>query len=143
MTQAGDKSWGDDHHCLVCGSENPIGLKLQFQVVDGALRTHWVGDKRFQGYADVVHGGMISLILDETMVNLPWKRDGVAVVSAELTTRLLAPARIGERLSFIAEAGDTTKKVIMTQGRCLGEGGRLIAQATAKCVRVKNHTLNT
>ncbi|GAG82024.1 unnamed protein product, partial [marine sediment metagenome] len=26
-----------------------------------------------QGFKDIVHGGLIGLILDEIMVNLPWK----------------------------------------------------------------------
>src|SRR5258708_39875722 len=115
----GGVPWADDQHCLVCGKNNPIGLKLEFKLDGRELKTSWVADKRFQGYENVLHGGMIALILDETMVNLPWKRDGVPVISAELTTRFIKPARIGDELKFIAEADDVSKKIIFTRSRCV------------------------
>lgn len=136
-----EQRWSDDKHCLVCGKENPIGLKLEFKLEGRTLCTHWVADKRFQGYENVLHGGMIALILDETMVNLPWKRDSIPVISAELTTRFIKPAKIGEALKFIAEADDVSKKIISTRGRCVNAAGELIAEASAKCVRIKNPQL--
>lgn len=137
----GGVAWEDDHHCVVCGSENPMGMKLEFQVVDGKLRTSWVADKRFQGYADVLHGGILATILDEVMVNLPWKRDGIPVISAEMTVRWIKPARIGERLDFESEVDDTSKRMMAAKGRCLNSKGELVAEATAKCVRLKAHNL--
>lgn len=136
-----EQRWADDRHCLVCGKDNPIGLKLEFKLEGDTLCTRWVADKRFQGYENVLHGGMIALILDETMVNLPWKRDNVPVISAELNTRFIKPAKIGEELRFIAEADDVSKKIILVRGRCLNAEGELIAEASAKCVRLKNHQL--
>jgi uncharacterized protein (TIGR00369 family) len=136
-----EQRWADDRHCLVCGKDNPIGLKLEFKLEGSALATSWVADKRFQGYENVLHGGMIALILDETMVNLPWKRDAVPVISAELTTRFIKPAQIGETLRFVAEADDVSKKIIPIRGRCTNAAGELIAEASAKCVRIKNPQL--
>ena len=138
-----DDPWSDDQHCLVCGKNNPIGLKLEFKLEGRSLVTHWAADKRFQGYENVLHGGMIALILDETMVNLTWKRDAVPVISAELTTRFIKPARIGDELTFSAEADDVNKKIIFTRGRCVNGAGELIAEATAKCIRIKNPNLPT
>ncbi|MES2201791.1 MAG: PaaI family thioesterase [candidate division FCPU426 bacterium] len=140
-TGQGGVPWADDQHCLVCGKENPIGLKLDFVVDGDVLRTTWVADKRFQGYENVLHGGMIALILDETMVNLPWKKHGVPVISAELTTRFLKPARIGDTLHFSSELEDLSKRVIVTRGRCVNAAGELVAEASAKCVRIKNPNL--
>jgi uncharacterized protein (TIGR00369 family) len=140
-TGQGGVQWADDKQCLVCGKDNPFGLKLQFRVEGEALVTEWIAEKRFQGYADVLHGGMIATILDETMVNLPWKRDGVAVISAELNVRFIQPAKIGDHLIFRAEAGDVHKRLIITKGICTTAGGTLIAEATAKCVKIKNPNL--
>ena len=133
--------WADDKQCLVCGSANPIGLKLLFRVEGDELVTEWVAEKRFQGYADVLHGGIIATILDETMVNLPWKRDSVPVISAELNVRFIQPAKIGERLIFRAKAGDVSKRLISTTSICKTASGTLIAEATAKCVKIKNPNL--
>jgi uncharacterized protein (TIGR00369 family) len=138
-----EQRWADDQHCLVCGKNNPIGLKLDFTVEGQSLVTHWKADKRFQGYENVLHGGMICLILDECMVNLPWKRDGVPVISAELTTRFIKPARIGDDLTFTAETLGMGRKIIETRSRCVNSRGELIAEASAKCLRIKNPSLST
>jgi uncharacterized protein (TIGR00369 family) len=138
---AGSLEWSDDHYCMVCGSENPTGLKLNFRLDGDELVTEWVAEKRFQGYADILHGGMISTILDETMVNLPWKRDKAPVMSAELTVRFVRPARIGEKLEFRASCPDSSKRLMLITGRCLGGDGSLVAEASAKCLRIKNPKL--
>jgi len=140
-TGQGGVPWSDDKHCMVCGTSNPYGLKLTFRLEGRALVTEWTAEKRFQGYADVLHGGMIATILDETMVNLPWKRDGIPVISAELNVRYIQPAKIGDHLVFRAEAGDTGKRLITTTGICTTAEGTLIAEASAKCVKIKNPNL--
>ncbi len=133
--QAGE-GWSDDDFCFACGRSNPHGLHLEFKIEDGKIRTSYLPEKKFQGYADVFHGGMIGLILDETMVNLPWKLFGTPVVSAELTFRLKAPARIGERLFFTAEMEPPRGRLILTRGEARREDGTLVAEATAKCMKV-------
>ena len=140
-TGQGGVPWADDQHCMVCGSANPIGLKLHFRVEGGALVTEWVAEKRFQGYADVLHGGIIATILDETMVNLPWKRDGIPVISAEMNVRFIQPAKIGDHLIFQSQAGDASKRLISATSICKTASGTLIAEATAKCVKIKNPNL--
>jgi uncharacterized protein (TIGR00369 family) len=141
-TGQGGVPWADDKYCLVCGSENPFGLKLNFRLEGDELSCEWTAEKRFQGYADVVHGGMIATILDEIMVNLPWKRDGVPVISAELTVRYLHPAKIGEHLIFRSQVSDTAKRLITATGTCRTSEGVLIAEASAKCMKIKNPNLS-
>jgi acyl-coenzyme A thioesterase PaaI-like protein len=129
--------WLDDHYCIACGKDNPIGLKLEFVIEGDTIHADWIPDKRFQGYADIVHGGMITLVLDEVMVNLPWRKLGVPVVSAEMTVRLKQPGKIGEKIRFSARMDDPNRKIILTSGLAQGEDGRVIAEATAKCVKVQ------
>jgi acyl-coenzyme A thioesterase PaaI-like protein len=132
----GEVTWVDDHWCIACGQENPHGLKLRFEVADGRIRTSCKFGKHFQGYAGVVHGGMLGLVLDEVMVMLPIRTLKVPVISAEMTLRLKEPARVGEKLIFTAEMEDKGR-MILTHGEARREDGTLVATATAKCVRVK------
>ena len=63
----------DDLMCFVCGKNNPCGLKLNFVLdKDRILKTEFTFAKIHQGFKDIVHGGLIGLILDEVMVNLLW-----------------------------------------------------------------------
>ncbi|CAN5553827.1 hypothetical protein BH10BAC6_BH10BAC6_00630 [soil metagenome] len=58
-----------DNQCVGCGAGNPYGLGLSFEVNDstGGVRTWIRPDVRLQGSMSTVHGGFVSLLLDETM----------------------------------------------------------------------------
>ena len=58
----------DDKHCFVCGEKNPNGLNLTFSFREGKVVTEFILHKTYQGYKDIVHGGIISTLLDESMV---------------------------------------------------------------------------
>ena len=143
LTKQGQSAvpWEDDQHCLVCGSQNPIGLKLDFRLEGDQLKADWKSDKRFQGYADVVHGGILSAVLDETMVNLPWYKTGKPVISAELNVRCRNPAKVGETISFSSWMDEPRRSMVLTHGKAVGEDGRLLAESTAKCVFIKDNRL--
>ncbi len=53
--------------CFICGLQNPIGLKLAFYEDHEAdhVRADFTVSEDFQGYPGVVHGGIVSAILDE------------------------------------------------------------------------------
>ncbi len=133
------ESWEDDHMCFACGSKNPRGLHLEFAFHgERGLRTEYTPGKEYQGYCDVVHGGFLGLLLDEVMVNLPWKREGRPVVSARYAVRLVRPAPVGERLILTAEPdGEPRHDLIPVKGEARLGDGTLIATATAVCVRVR------
>ncbi|MEK6646113.1 MAG: PaaI family thioesterase [Candidatus Firestonebacteria bacterium] len=130
--------WVDDGMCFVCGKKNPDGFKLDFKINDNkTITTQWTPEKKYQGYADIVHGGIIGVFLDETMVTLPWKLLNVPVASAQMTVRFKKPAKIGETLFFTGEiVGDINQKIINTKADAKTSDGTLIAFATGKCVRV-------
>ncbi|MCD6099735.1 MAG: PaaI family thioesterase, partial [Candidatus Marinimicrobia bacterium] len=77
----------DNNKCFVCGSDNERGLKLSFKVGDGKANTEFISPPHLQGYDGILHGGIISTILDEVMV----KATGEKVVTVELTVKFLKP----------------------------------------------------
>ena len=127
----------DDMNCFVCGDKNEHGLHLKFDIdKDNAMHTEFIPQKHHQGFKDIVHGGLIGLILDEIMVNLAW-RMGKNVVTAELNVRLKKIAKISQKLSFRGWIDKEDSKIIYTKAEAKNEHGRIIAIATAKCLRVK------
>jgi uncharacterized protein (TIGR00369 family) len=74
--------------CFVCGRENPIGLGLEFYEDPAAnqVRAEITIPDQYQGYPGVVHGGIISAILDEV--------SGRAVMLQEGDERLMATLRM-------------------------------------------------
>jgi len=74
-------------NCVVCCSTNNKGLHLEFVPSNdgGVTATFWC-DEAFEGYRGVLHGGVISSILDGAMGHCMFARGQVAV-TAEMTTR--------------------------------------------------------
>ncbi len=126
----------DDRMCFGCGHKNPHGLNLKFSVArdQRSIRCRWTPAKEFQGYAEIVHGGILGLILDEIMLNLLWITKRPAV-TAELTVRFKKPARVGEPIDFKAHV-ESEKGRVIRMASAAHAGGRLIAEATAVCIRV-------
>jgi len=70
-------------NCFVCGEKNPGGLQLSFQIDEEkqTLKTIFVGKPVFQGYDGIVHGGIVSTLLDEAMAKLAYELGYNAVYS--------------------------------------------------------------
>ena len=127
----------DDKMCFGCGRKNPRGLRLKFSVARNkqSIRCRWIPAKEFQGYAEITHGGILGLILDELMLNLLWITKRPAV-TAELTVRFKRPAHVGEPIDFKAHVQSETGRVVRMASEAHAADGRLVAAASAVCIRI-------
>jgi uncharacterized protein (TIGR00369 family) len=88
---------GEAHaNCVVCGPPSECGFGLKFAVSeDGGVWATFGCDRRFEGYAGILHGGVVSCLLDGAMTNCMFAQ-GYERVTAELNVRFLRPVLIGE-----------------------------------------------
>ncbi len=129
----------DDHYCFGCGMDNPQGLRILWQVDGKSVTAEYVTEKKFQGWKDIVHGGILATLLDEAMTRLAWVACGGAL-SAEITVRYVAPAKIGEKLYIAARVIEENRKVVHLQSVVHAQRAAapfLIARATGKAMKVK------
>ena len=56
-----------EHNCFACGTLNAGGLGLVLHVEPGRSWTELALDRRFEGWENVIHGGILCTILDEVM----------------------------------------------------------------------------
>jgi uncharacterized protein (TIGR00369 family) len=124
----------DDHYCFVCGEDNPSGLHLKFSLLDGIVRTEFIPRKIHQGYKDIVHGGIISALLDEAMVKAALLQ-GMPAVTAEITVRFRSPLPAGKRVFVEAAIIKLNKRIIETTGTMKKSDNTLIAESHAKLLR--------
>jgi acyl-coenzyme A thioesterase PaaI-like protein len=54
-----------EYHCCGCSPTNPIGLKLTFWEEGEWIYAKWTPDKWYEGYLNVLHGGIQATLLDE------------------------------------------------------------------------------
>jgi uncharacterized protein (TIGR00369 family) len=124
----------DDHFCFVCGEKNPIGLHLSFSLHDGKITTEFVPEKIHQGYKDIVHGGIISALLDETMVKAALLQ-GMPAVTAEISIRFKNPLVSGEKVLVEASIVNMHRKIIETSVVAKKADNTIIAEGRAKLLR--------
>ena len=126
----------DDGYCFVCGPKNPIGLKLVFSFDGKTIKTDFIPRKEHQGYVDIVHGGIISTLLDEVMVKLAIEL-GMPAVTAQMDIRLKKALKVGQKITVTAEIIKDTKKVLTSYAKAVTDDGVNIADATGKLIKVK------
>ena len=82
----------DSHsHCLMCGNENPFSLRLCFNTdAEGIVHTVFKGHEGLQGYKGILHGGVISSLLDAAMTNCLFHQ-GIEALTGDLHVRFLKP----------------------------------------------------
>ena len=124
--------------CFVCGPNNPAGLHLSFAWDGDTYWTDWTPLPIHQGWGDRAHGGLLATVLDETLSRAALDRHGLVWVTAELTTRLTRPARIGEALRVSARVLTVRPRLIVCEGevRRLSDD-TLVAWGQAKLMRAR------
>jgi uncharacterized protein (TIGR00369 family) len=55
----------EGYNCFGCSPDNPLGLKLKFFEDGEELVSEWDPENRFQGYHDILHGGIQATLMDE------------------------------------------------------------------------------
>jgi acyl-coenzyme A thioesterase PaaI-like protein len=88
-----------DDYCFVCGKDNPKGFKIQVRYLEAemAAETELSLPREFQGWADVIHGGILSTFLDELMAHAVWHFAGPGL-TLSLEVRFHAPLKPDEAI---------------------------------------------
>jgi acyl-coenzyme A thioesterase PaaI-like protein len=86
-----------DNYCFVCGQDNPKGFKIKVRYLEDetAAETELSLAKEFQGWADVIHGGILSTMLDELMAQAVWHFAGPGLTLG-MEVRFHAPLKPDE-----------------------------------------------
>ncbi|HUL37480.1 MAG TPA: PaaI family thioesterase [Thermodesulfobacteriota bacterium] len=115
-------------NCFVCGENNPNGLRLSFEIDKErqTLKTTFISSPTFQGWDGIVHGGIISTLLDEAMAKLVYEL-GYQAVTASLEIRFKEPAPILEPLNVHGEITEVSKRLIRAKAHVTKKDGTILA----------------
>lgn len=119
------------NRCFGCGPHNPLGLKLKFNIDGDTLTTECTPDAVFQGWPGLVHGGILSLILDEVMNNVIYL-NGTPCITASMNIRLKKPVKVEETLYITAHITRKSRKIMESKARICLKDGSIIAEGTSK-----------
>lgn len=128
----------DDHWCFGCGRLNPTGLHLTFwhDEQSGTTFTDWTPEARHQGFPGIVHGGLVSTLLDEVM---GWaiSHQGIWAVTGKLDVTFRKPVEIGATTRVSARiTGDRGRTLLLHGSVRRAADNVVLAEASAIFVRV-------
>lgn len=55
----------EGYNCFGCSPNNPLGLRLTFYEENDEIISSWIPDINFQGYFNLLHGGIQATLMDE------------------------------------------------------------------------------
>lgn len=115
-------------NCFVCGENNPNGLRLSFEVDKERqrLKTTFIASPTFQGWEGIVHGGIVSTLLDEAMAKLVYEL-GYQAVTASIEIKFKKPAPILEPLLVFGEVTEVSKRLIRAKAHMAKKDGTILA----------------
>lgn len=123
--------------CLLCGEDNPWSLRLDFKVIDeGEVGAVFQAHEKLQGYAGILHGGVISALLDSAMAHCLFHQ-GIQGLTAELRVRFLKPMPWETPIELRAKLDESRPPLYQVKAE-LKQKGILVAKAQAKFF---NHSL--
>ncbi len=132
-----DSDFRDDRGCFVCGEANPVGLRLRIRT--DAARGESAAEVTFpatlQGWAGIVHGGLLATVLDEALIYAAGAA-GHACVTGEITARFVKPASTGVPYSLRGRFVEDRGRIVRAESFLLDRDGQEIARATGKLFKM-------
>jgi acyl-coenzyme A thioesterase PaaI-like protein len=117
--------------CFVCGPQNAKGLQLRFEMgADGEAIARWKPDSAFEGAEGIIHGGIVSTVLDEAMSKAIAAR-GWKAFTCELRVRLRRHVTTGGTFTIRGWVVEKRKRRVLAEALLAGPEGDEYAHAWA------------
>lgn len=124
-----------DNKCFACGTENPIGMHLSIKEDENGVYAPIRLNNLFQGYQQVIHGGIVSTILDEMAVWASFKK-GHKAVTAEMNVRIKKPMLADNEYIASGKVLNVKHKLVLAQAEIKDIDNNLVACAEVKLIKV-------
>jgi uncharacterized protein (TIGR00369 family) len=116
---------------VVCGAANAKGLQLQFEGTgDESVKAMFKCDRTYEGYAGILHGGIISSILDGAMGNCMFRR-GLTAVTVEMIIKFKYPVETEKEATVTAHITRTAHPLYLLEAE-IRQDEKIKATAKAK-----------
>jgi acyl-coenzyme A thioesterase PaaI-like protein len=120
------------NRCVVCGLENPHGLRIQYvRERDGAITAEWRPTESWEGFEGIVHGGIVSTVLDEAMSKAVAAMNCEAL-TGELKVRFRRYVVAGENLRIRGWVVAKVKRLVQAEATLTAADGSERAHAWAR-----------
>ena len=127
--------------CFVCGRDNPAGLHMHFFTDEqGRVHADYTPHENHQGYPGVMHGGLITTMLDEIMGRAAIANE-VWCMTAKLEIRFRKPVPVDAPLKLVGEIKKSAGRLIEGHGEVRLADGTLAVEAAGTFVKIPDAQL--
>jgi acyl-coenzyme A thioesterase PaaI-like protein len=120
--------------CYGCGPGNPVGLQLRVVQDEDRVWAEFEPGRWHEGWAGVVHGGVLAAALDEVMAYCIFFQ-GIKAVTARMELRYKNTAREGDHLLVEARTLRDSRRLVDIVGRVL-RGDATLVEARGRFVKL-------
>ncbi|NLI82433.1 MAG: PaaI family thioesterase [Deltaproteobacteria bacterium] len=123
----------EDHHCFGCSPLNPSGLQMKFYT-DGEKLYSWVAvPAHLCGWQRLVHGGILSTILDEIMGWCAIHLLKRITLTKSMEVHFLKPVYVEQSLRAEARILSTeNSREAIAEGWIVNDAGEVCTQSTGR-----------
>lgn len=122
--------------CFVCGDKNPIGLNVAFFSDDDRVTAEYVAGRNFEGYKDILHGGILSSLLDEVMIRAVLDKD-IFCLTSEINVKFRKMVKIGDKLFLEGKLAEDRGRILVARGKITNQDNEVVATGEAKFFRAE------
>jgi uncharacterized protein (TIGR00369 family) len=137
MGETDRTSVSDYRNCFACGQANARGLRLKIENENGRAAATFVPDASLEGYDGVLHGGVVSTVLDEVMVWAARFTTGLYAVTGELLVRFAKPIETGKSYRVEGWVRENRGRIVLAEASLKDGEGKVRARAEGKLFSVK------
>lgn len=119
-----------DRQNLFCGHDREDGLQLDFEYEDGLVFSNIVVKNRFEGYEDVVHGGIVMGILDTIMWYAIFMKTKRICMTRHIQMDFMKPVMCNTRYRAKGQYIGARDKDVFVSGWMEDENGETCAKLT-------------
>ena len=127
------KEISDDNRCFVCGKNNDRGLQFEFRFnkETNEAESNILFAGYYQGWKGIVHGGLLSTVLDEIQIKAA-SFNNYRCVTAELTIKYKRPVKTENQYFLRSKITNITEKIIYTEASLIDNNSKIMVAAKAK-----------
>ena len=120
----------DGYNCIGCCPDNPIGLHLEFYEDGDDIVSHWHPTRNHQSWVNVLHGGVQSLIIDETAGWVVFRKLEVSAVTSKMEVKYIKPVyTTPEAITIRARIAKQMRNVVYVDVEIINPAGDICTTA--------------
>jgi uncharacterized protein (TIGR00369 family) len=120
----------DGYNCFGCSPNNIEGLRMDFFEEGDNICCIWKPQKAFQGYKNVLHGGIQVTMMDEIASWVIQAKLGTAGVTSKLETQFLKPVFMDEEhIVLRAKVHEVKRNIVIVDAGLYNSKSELCSQS--------------